>query len=54
LVARLARELPEEAWREVAWREDSEEALRSRFAALSVRPPSDRKGTHPEQWLLIE
>ena len=51
----MARELPEKAWREVAWREGSKETLRSRFAALRVRPASDRKGgLQPEQWLLIE
>ncbi len=54
-VERLARELAEKAWREVAWREGSKETLRSRFAALRVRPASDRKGgLQPEQWLLIE
>lgn len=56
-VEQLARELPEKAWREVAWREGSKETLRSRFAALRVRPAygDDRKGgLLPEQWLLIE
>jgi SRSO17 transposase len=54
-VEQLARELPEKAWREVAWREGSKETLHSRFAALRVRPASDRKGgLQPEQWLLIE
>jgi SRSO17 transposase len=56
-VEQLARELPEQAWREVAWREGSQEKLRSRFAALRVRPAygDDRKGgLQPEQWLLIE
>ena len=54
-VEQLARELPEKAWREVAWREGSKETLRSRFAALRVRPASDRKGgLQPEQWLLME
>ncbi len=57
-VQQLARELPERAWHEVAWREGSkEEMLRSRFAALRVRPAygDDRKGSlQPEQWLLIE
>jgi hypothetical protein len=49
-VEQLARELPEKAWREVAWREGSKETLRSRFAALRVRPASDRKGgLQPEQ-----
>jgi len=54
-VAQLARELPERVWREVAWREGSQQTLRSRFAALRVRPASERKGgLQPEQWLLIE
>ena len=56
-VKQLAQELPETAWREVAWREGSKEPLCSRFAALRVRPAygDDRKGgLQPEQWLLIE
>lgn len=56
-VKQLAEELPEKAWREVAWREGSKETLRSRFAVLRVRPAygDDRKGgLQPEQWLLIE
>jgi SRSO17 transposase len=56
-VEQLARELPEKVWREVAWREGSKETLRSRFAALRVRPAygDDRKGgLQPEQWLLVE
>lgn len=56
-VKQLAQELPEKAWREVAWREGSKETLHSRFAALRVRPAygDDRKGSlRPEQWLLIE
>ena len=56
-VKQLALELPEKAWREVAWREGSKESLHSRFAALRVRPAygDDRKGgLQPEQWLLIE
>ena len=56
-VKQLAQELPEKAWREVAWREGSKETLHSRFAALRVRPAygDDRKGgLQPEQWLLIE
>ena len=41
----------------MAWREGSKETMRSRFAALRVRPAygDDRKGSlQPEQWLLIE
>lgn len=56
-VQQLAQALQERAWREVVWREGSKEALRSRFAALRVRPAygDDRKGgLQPEQWLLIE
>jgi SRSO17 transposase len=56
-VKQLAQELAEQNWREVAWREGSKETLRSRFAALRVRPAygDDRKGSlHLEQWLLIE
>ena len=56
-VKQLAQELPEKAWHEVVWREGSKETLRSRFAALRVRPAygDDRKGSlQPEQWLLIE
>ena len=53
----LARQLPEQSWQEVAWREGSRGALRSRFTALRVRPAygDDRKGRlQPEQWMLIE
>jgi len=56
-VKQLAQELPEKVWREVAWREGSKGTLRSRFAALRVRPAygDDRKGgLQPEQWLLME
>jgi SRSO17 transposase len=56
-VKQLAQELPEQAWREVAWRQGSKETLCSRFARLRVRPAygDDRKGGfQPEQWLLIE
>ena len=53
----LAQQLPEQSWQEVAWREGSKETLRSRFAALRVRPAygDDRQGSlQPEQWMLIE
>ena len=56
-VKQLAQELPESTWQEVAWREGSKETLRSRFAALQVRPAygDDRKGeVQPEQWMLME
>ncbi len=56
-VKQLAQELPEKAWREVSWREGSKEPLRSRFAALRVRPAygdDGQGGLPPEQWLLME
>jgi len=52
----LAIALPEAAWEEVAWREDSKK-LCSRFAAVRVRPAHRdywRSEPHPEEWLLIE
>lgn len=56
-VKQLAQELPEKAWREVAWREGSKKTLRSRFATLRVRPAygDDRQGgLQAEHWLLME
>ena len=56
-VKELALALPPTAWKEIAWRQGSREALRSRFAAVRVRPAHrDYKRTepHPEEWLLIE
>jgi SRSO17 transposase len=56
-VKQLAQELPEQNWREAAWREGSKETLRSRFAALRVRPAygdDPKGGLQPEQWLLME
>jgi len=53
----LALALPSAAWKEIAWRQGSRETLRSRFAAVRVRPAHrDYKRTepHPEEWLLIE
>jgi SRSO17 transposase len=43
--------------RRVSWREGTRGMMRSRFAALRVRPAHRdywRKEPHPEQWLLIE
>ena len=54
---KLARGLPEKAWRIVSWREGSNETLSSRFAAVRIRPASrDWKLStpHPLEWLLIE
>lgn len=56
-VLSLAQGLPEKAWKNVAWREGVKRRLRSRFAALRVRPAHrDEKRTEPrpEEWLLIE
>ena len=53
----LARNLPTVAWREIGWRQGSQGKLRSRFAAVRVRPAHrDYRRTEPyaEEWLLIE
>ena len=53
----LARQLPAEAWKEVAWREGSNQTLSSRFAAVRIRPASrDHKlaQPHPVEWLVFE
>ena len=54
---RSATTLPREAWREVSWREGSNQTLTSRFAAVRIRPATrDGKLTAPQplEWLLIE
>ena len=56
-IKRLAASLPEEAWREVRWREGSKGILRSRFASLSARPAhrdNERSEPRPVERLLIE
>jgi SRSO17 transposase len=56
-VKAVALEQPPQAWKEVRWREGSNSALASRFAALRLRPASrdwKRTAPHPEEWLLIE
>jgi SRSO17 transposase len=53
----LARALPAAAWRTVTWRAGSRHPLRSRFAAVRVRPAHRdtwRATPHPEEWLLME
>ena len=53
----LAQTLPRQAWRQVTWREGSQAALSSRFAAQRVRPAHRdtlRTEPWPEEWLLIE
>lgn len=56
-VKELALGLPSSAWKEVGWRQGCDGILRSRFAAVRVRPAHrDYKRTepYPEEWLLIE
>ena len=53
----LAESLPADEWKTVTWREGEKKKLRSRFAAVRVRPAHrdfERSEAHPEQWLLIE
>lgn len=53
----VAFELPSGTWKDIAWRPGSRSTLRSRFAAVRIRPAHrDYKRTepHPEEWLLIE
>jgi SRSO17 transposase len=53
----LAFSLPARAWRTITWREGTNAALSSRFAALRVRPAHrDQKlsSPRPVEWLLIE
>jgi SRSO17 transposase len=56
-VRELAMSLPSPAWKTVTWREGTRKPLRSRFAALRVRPGHhdyERSEPRPEEWLLIE
>jgi SRSO17 transposase len=56
-VAALAQQLPASAWRPVTWRQGTRGAMRSRFAAVRVRPAhrdESRSSPRPEEWLLIE
>jgi len=56
-VKELALTLPLRMWREVRWREGTRHQLRSRFAALRVRPAHRdywRSEPRPEEWLLVE
>jgi SRSO17 transposase len=56
-VKQLAMSLPPSAFHEITWREGAERKLRSRFAAVRVRPAhrdEERAEPHAEQWLLIE
>jgi SRSO17 transposase len=56
-VQELAVSLPARAWKNVAWRQGGRQKLRSRFAAIRVRPAHRdywQAEPHPEEWLLIE
>jgi len=56
-VRALAQQVPPDAWRTVTWRQGTQGAMRSRFAALRVRPAHRdewRAQPRPEEWLLIE
>ena len=53
----LAKSLPVDAWRDVAWREGVDKTLHSRFAAVRVRPAHRdywRSHAYAEEWLLVE
>ena len=56
-VRALADMLPAERWQTVPWRDGVAETLRSRFAAVRVRPAQGdgrRSEARPVHWLLIE
>ena len=56
-VKQLATTLPSRAFKQISWREGTDHKLRSRFAAVRVRPPHrdyEKAEPHAEQWLLIE
>lgn len=53
----LAMSLPARAFRSITWREGTNQALRSRFAAVRVRCATRdywRSELRPEEWLLVE
>lgn len=56
-VKQLATGLPSTAWKDITWREGKQRPLRSRFAAIRVRPAHRDywlAEPHPEEWLLME
>ena len=56
-VKQLAMRLPSTAFQEVTWREGTDRKLRSRFAAVRVRPAHrdyEKAEPHAEEWLLTE
>ena len=53
----LALSLPSTVWKTITWRAGTKQPLRSRFAALRVRPAHrdhERAEPYPEEWLLME
>jgi SRSO17 transposase len=53
----LAHRLSASAWKTVTWRQGTKQSLRSRFAAVRVRPAHRdywRSEPHPEEWLFME
>ena len=56
-VKELAVALPPSAWKDIAWRQGTEQKLRSRFATVRVRPAGrdyEKEEPRPEECLLIE
>jgi len=56
-VKELATALPPSAWKDITWREGAARKLRSRFAAMRVRPAHrdyEKAEPHAEEWLLVE
>jgi SRSO17 transposase len=56
-VKQLAMSLPSSAFQDVTWRAGTQRKLRSRFAAVRVRPAHrdyEKAEPYPEEWLLIE
>jgi len=56
-VKQLATNLPPSMFKQITWREGTERKLRSRFAAIRVRPAHrdyEKAEPHAEEWLLIE
>jgi SRSO17 transposase len=56
-VRQLASSLPSSVWKTITWRAGTKQSLKSRFAAVRVRPAHrdhERAEPYPEEWLLIE
>ena len=56
-VKKLALTLPAEGWKTLTWRQGTKNRLRSRFAAVRIRPAHRdywQADPHAEEWLLIE